>query len=379
MNRKEGMDRKNNFFGNLIHTERTAQGINPKQLGNGLYSPSMIGKIERGECFPEKMMRDRLLSRLGMHSFEYEQYVFQEEYERWKFRMQLFWALRENALEKAEQLLLQVKAAEPKSKVEQQFVLVMQLWLMQKKQLPKQIWFPVLEQAIRLTVPQFPKNPLTNLVLSTEERCLLLQYYYYEKTEWNEVISHDADYSCFYEKSNVYCINFVIRARRTMFGLQRKDIEAICSVRTLQRIEHGSEKIQIPIAEALLQTFGISMGLQKNALPNRQHIACEKVKLLWKSGKISKTVYLQRLKEVLEMTIPLEAALRPIQDVCLPNGRKQTGEKYLTMQEVNILELLVKETMETEQKSRYQNALEEYAAWKKGDTVWLRISTEQDS
>lgn len=377
--RKEEVARKSNFFGTLIHTQRIAQGIKSQQLGEGIYSPSMIRRIERGERFPEKMMRDRLLSRLGIRHFNYEQYVFQTEYERWKFRTTLFQALRENALETAEQLLSQNKAAEAESKAEAQFFLVMQLWLMQKKQLPKQTWFPVLEQAIRLTVPQFQKKPLTELVLSTEERYLLSQYRYYEETGWNEEAGCcDVDYSCFYEESNVYCINFVIRARRSMFGLKRKNMESICSVRTVQRIEKGSERIHISIAEALLQKVGISMELQKNTLHNRQYIACEEARRLWETGKVPKAVYLKCLKEILEMTIPLEAALKPIQDVYLPNGRKLAGEKYLTTQEVVILELLAKETMETELKSRYQNALEEYAAWKKGDMVWLRISTEQE-
>lgn len=368
--RKERQDGKGNFFGRLIHTERIAQGIKAKQLGEGLYSTSMIRKIEYGERFPEKLMRDRLLARLGIHASCYEQYVFQAEYENWKFRTGLFRALQENALETAEQLLLQLKTKKPENKVEKQCFLVMQLWLMQKKKLPKQIWFPMLEQAIRLTVPQFQKKPLTELVLSTEERYLLSQYRYYEETAWNEEAGCcDVDYSCFYEESNVYCINFVIRARRSMFGLKRKNMESICSVRTVQRIEKGSERIHISIAEALLQKVGISMELQKNALHNRQYIACEEARRLWETGKVPKAVYLKRLKEILEMTIPLEAALKPIQDVYLPNGRKLEGEKYLTTQEVVILELLAKGTMETQLKSRYQNALEEYAAWKKEDMV----------
>ena len=366
MMRKKEKTGKGNFFGTLIHTERIAQGIKPEQLAEGLYSPSMIKKIERGERFPEKLMRNRLLARLGIYDFCCEQYVFQEEYENWKLRTKVFFALQENALETAEQLLMQSKIKQTENKAEAQFFLVMQLWLMQKKQLQKSIWLPVLEQAIRLTVPQFRKKPLTKLVLSAEERYLLEKYYFYEETAWNEeMVYQEVDYSCFYDKNEAYCINFVIRARRKMFGLKRKELEHICSQRTLRRIENGSGKIQFFIAEALLQKVGISMELQKNSLQNQQYIVCEEVRRLWDNGVISKTVYLQRLKEILEMSIPLEVALQAIQDRCMPNGRKQAGEKYLTMQEVIILELLAKETMELEQRNRYQNALEEYAVWKK--------------
>ena len=369
MTREEEKTGNGNFFGTLIHTQRIAQGIKPEQLAEGLYSPSMIKKIERGERFPEKLVRDRLLARLDIHDSDYEQYVFQAEYESWKLRTRLFLALQENLLEVAEQLLLQSQEKRMEHNIEAQFFLVMQLWLMQKKKLPKQIWFPVLEQAIRLTVPQFQKKPLTELLLSKEERYLLSQYYYYQETVWNEeTVICDADYSCFDEKTKVHCINFVIRARRNMFGLKRKEMEPICSLRTLVRIEKGSERIQFSIAEALLQKFGVSMELQKNSLQNLQYIACEEVRRLWDNGAISKTVYLQRLKEILEMTIPLEAALRPIQDIYLSNGRKQAGEKYLTTQEASILEILAKETMEPEERSRYQKALEEYVAWKKKNT-----------
>ena len=207
------------------------------------------------------------------------------------------------------------------------------------------------------------------MVLSAEERYLLEKYYFYEETAWNEeMVYQEVDYSCFYDKNEAYCINFVIRARRKMFGLKRKELEHICSQRTLRRIENGSGKIQFFIAEALLQKVGISMELQKNSLQNQQYIVCEEVRRLWDNGVISKTVYLQRLKEILEMTIPLEAALRPIQDIYLSNGRKQAGEKYLTTQEASILEILAKETMEPEERSRYQKALEEYVAWKKKNT-----------
>ena len=40
------------FFGELIYSERTAQGLRLGQLGEGLYSTSMMKKIEQGRCFP---------------------------------------------------------------------------------------------------------------------------------------------------------------------------------------------------------------------------------------------------------------------------------------------------------------------------------------
>lgn len=352
------------FFGELIYSERTAQGLRLGQLGEGLYSTSMMKKIEQGRCFPEKMMRDRLLARLGMQDSWCELYVFQTEYEKWKQRTRLFVALKENALEAAEQLLQESGMKRMGNKAEAQFFLVMQLWLLQKKKFPKQIWFPVLEQAIRLTVPQFQKKPLTKLVLSPEEQYLLLKYRFYQENTWDEeAVSREADYACFFEEMRLCSINFVIRARRKIFGLKRKEFESICSLRTLQRIENGSGRIQLSIAEALLQKVGISMEPQKNGLQNRQRMACEEAIRLWDNGNFSKAEYLQRLKGILEMTIPLEATLQPIQDRLLSNGRKQVGEKYLTTQEVIILDLLAKETMEPEQRSRYQHALEEYAAW----------------
>ena len=362
---KHEFSAKSILFGELIYSERTAQGLRWGQLGEGLFSTSMMKKIERGERFPEKMMRDRLLARLGMCRSWCEQYVFQTEYENWKQRTRLFLALKENALEAAEQFLQESGTKRMENKAEVQFFLVMQLWLMQKKKLPKQIWFPVLEQAIRLTVPQFQKKPLSKLVLSAEEQYLLMKYRFYQENTWDEeAVSREADYTCFFEEMRVYGINFVIRARRKMFGLKRKEFESICSLRTLQRIENGSGRIRLSIAETLLQKVGISMELQNNGLQNRQRMACEEAMRLWYTGIISRAEHLQRLKEILEMTIPLEAAIQPIQDRYLSNGRKQAGEKYLTTQEVTILELLAKETMESEQRSRYQHALVEYAEWR---------------
>ena len=60
MQRKEKI-----YFHNFLTGMRTGQNVTLEQLGWGLYSADMLSRIEAGERLPDKMMRDRLMERLG--------------------------------------------------------------------------------------------------------------------------------------------------------------------------------------------------------------------------------------------------------------------------------------------------------------------------
>ena len=95
---------RDNDFGLLIKNMRERQGITREQLCEGLCTVSMLGKIESGEQYPEKMMRDRLLGRLGAAQDNFENFLNLKEYDKWCERTQVLSGL-ENERQDVEQLI----------------------------------------------------------------------------------------------------------------------------------------------------------------------------------------------------------------------------------------------------------------------------------
>lgn len=60
-----------NFHGFLVAT-RQIHNVSLKQLAEGLCSESEMQRVEKGERLPEKLMRDRIVARLGISDDNYE-------------------------------------------------------------------------------------------------------------------------------------------------------------------------------------------------------------------------------------------------------------------------------------------------------------------
>lgn len=172
-----------------------------------------------------------------------------------------------------------------------------------------------------------------------------------------------ADDCYLYVMEGVYCINDVVRIRREMLGISRKELcSGICDVRTLRRLEQGMTKPQKEIAKRLLERLGLSgeftrtelvtenpeagrlmkqLRKQINAgcwdktevlwerikgmIPmdiscNRQAVVKEELLAKWGRGKMDHEIYCMKMREALELTLPYEVFLKE-------------GEKYLTNEE----------------------------------------------
>lgn len=152
-----------------------------------------------------------------------------------------------------------------------------------------------------------------------------------------------------YITRNVECLNAVIRTRRKMLGLTPPELsDGICSPRTLQRIENGLTTPQQSTANELLKRLNLPCigprcevflanhitprilykfrnylvfshveDIDSSYLAIRQNVNLENtynaqfvrnVELysLWSRGIINSSDYLASLKEILEMTLPLD-------------------------------------------------------------------------
>lgn len=227
---------------------------------------------------------------------------------------------------------------------------------------------------------------------------------YIERKNWNYAIYSVLDnlyeemqipkktcaYTCFYREYEIYCINDVLRARRKMLSLKKGAFEeldintgrTICTYRTVCRIESERSGVQRNIARLMLRKMNLdpsfwrariatdnksALRIEKqyrNALNqgeyekaekllkqvrkllpmelliNQQYIGQNESALDYYLGKITKEEYTQKLKQVLSMTVPLDAAMQPILTKRLHNGHIQKGEKYLSNTEIRILQTL---------------------------------------
>lgn len=163
-----------------------------------------------------------------------------------------------------------------------------------------------------------------------------------------------------YDSKQTECVNDVIRIRRKMLGMsQQKLCEGLCDVKTLRRLEHRQTTPQRAILTQLLMRLGLPGELRyadvltdkpemtkllrkmqdanlvfraqaaadwweklRQELPliqrlNRQKLLGEEIMLAWKRGELESEEYCRRLREAIELTLPMRAFLHP-------------GEKYLT-------------------------------------------------
>ena len=166
-----------------------------------------------------------------------------------------------------------------------------------------------------------------------------------------------------YVEKGVFCFNDVIRIRRRMLEITEDDLCAgICDKRTLKRLEKRKMVTQRAIVEALLVRLGLPREFMYTELVtdssearqlmrkikywswrdrwdnvdellwqikkmvnlsiphNRQTLMQYEVLSLWNQRLLTNEDYCQKMREVLEITLPFEAFLKE-------------GEKYLTYEE----------------------------------------------
>lgn len=179
-----------------------------------------------------------------------------------------------------------------------------------------------------------------------------------EKTqEWAEVleelyeehqVSKEMTSCCYlYWQQETYCVNDVIRIRREILGMTRKELyEGICSEKTLGRIERKQCKPQLEIVKELFKKLHLSAEMRRpgvaaerreaieyvekmshainefrfedaekllekniisqNEIINRQFLQRTIALFKCKSGKITRKECINRLKEIMAYTFPYE-------------------------------------------------------------------------
>ena len=497
----------------LLKKQIKISNVSIEKLSEGLCSPSMLSRICNGERTANKMMRDRLMQRLGMADDRNENFIFNEEYKKWKIRQRIVILINEENLVEAEELL-NVYEKNLCNKVEEQFVQVMRIQIYQMRELESEKLKKLYENALKLTVPHIDEKKVNELQLSVQELNLVLEYMNYcypdklyskceelneyvkkvimdeqcrakilpkiilyqcrtlhnkkevnyilllkkcniaieclrdakrmfflwellqerewiyekiisdliqkeenekvniflnlrkENKQWITVIQslyNDYDmeseiHNCcyLYIERNTNCINDIVRKRRLMLGLTKKQLcKGICSEKTIGRLENLGGKTQLLIVKEIFERLKISGEYQRkdiitrnpkayeileqivkygndrrydlalNKLQdlekiicmkeplNRQYIERQKNVILYQKGEITKDVALQRIVDALENTVTLKnieecvdlylthGEITCVQNLAYVQGKQEMNKYY---------ELLVKICGEYEQK-----------------------------
>ncbi|MCI8790748.1 MAG: hypothetical protein HFH92_16980, partial [Lachnospiraceae bacterium] len=150
------------------------------RLSSGLCSAEMLSRIEAGERMPDKLMRDRLMERLGFENDGFEDYLQPEEYEVWQTQEKLLRAVEAKETAEAERLLGLLEQADRKENaVLSQFCLAMRAQLMQYQGASEKELREAFREALSLTVPDIPAGKWEGRLLAVQEWNLLMEYIHY--------------------------------------------------------------------------------------------------------------------------------------------------------------------------------------------------------
>ncbi len=167
-------------FHDFLTGMRTGKKVTLERLGYGLCSADMLSRIETGERLPDKLMRDRLMERLGFENDGFEDFLQPDEYGLWQTRERLLRAVDAKEIAEAERLLRLLEQADAKENVIlRQFCLAMRAQLMQYQGASEKELQEVFGTALSLTVPDIAAGKWDGRLLAVQEWNLLLEYIRY--------------------------------------------------------------------------------------------------------------------------------------------------------------------------------------------------------
>lgn len=172
---------ENENFATLLKNIRTEEEVSLDQLAYGIMSTSQLARIEKGERSVAKVVRDRLLERLGVARDLYENLLDLEDYREWERQKDILHAVREKQTAQAEQLLSEYEESlEDDENIRRQFYLVMLADIQKKAEGQELFVRKCYREALALTVPEADTVWAKQRPLSILEINLLLENLAYE-------------------------------------------------------------------------------------------------------------------------------------------------------------------------------------------------------
>ena len=164
------------YFHAFLKARRKMMGVTLEDVSEGVCSTSTIQRMERDETVPEKMIRNRIVARLGISGEKYEDYLPPREYQRWILRQEILKSIERKQYLQAEKQLEKYEKKAPSKAIERQFVYTMKFMLLQIQDAPLFEQREMIKKAVKETIhmenDKFPKH----LLLADQEINLLIEY-----------------------------------------------------------------------------------------------------------------------------------------------------------------------------------------------------------
>ena len=161
----------------FLKNARNHCGVNQMEVSKGLYTASSYNRAEAGNRVPEKMIRDRLVSRMGFSGEKYIEYLGLEELQQWQFRQKVVKTIEEKHIANAETALVELdKITDKTDTVQVQFIKSMHFFLLKLKGASLEELFASVSSAIACTVENIDKALIGRHLLAEQELNLIAEY-----------------------------------------------------------------------------------------------------------------------------------------------------------------------------------------------------------
>lgn len=169
-------DRGQMNFHDFVKSSRELTEANLKKAAEGVCTESEWSRFEIGDRLPEKLMRDRMVARLGISGEEYEEYLRPEEYMQWEIRMFILRQLNMGNLSEAARGVRDYEKIPKQNCVQRQFTDTMRYMIASMQGVPSETLSMMIELAVAHTVASIEYAFRGTQLLADQELNLIAEY-----------------------------------------------------------------------------------------------------------------------------------------------------------------------------------------------------------
>ena len=169
-------------FGKYISKTRMSNYLSLEQLSEGICDSSSLNRIEHGKRYANKLTRDRMLGRLGIDGYDYENYVNIKEYGQWKIRMEILNNISNGNLKEAYQKIKAYSESYDKycnNNLKMQFCIFAYAQIKKRKEYNRRLG-KIFADALECTV-KCSCDMIFSKVLSVQELSFIMDDAYYNR------------------------------------------------------------------------------------------------------------------------------------------------------------------------------------------------------
>lgn len=161
--------------GDFIKRRREALGLSQEKLAEGICDPVSMSRIERGKVAPQKLIKEKLLQRVGMSGNDFIAVVHAENTELMKLAIEISICLSHTDGETAESLIEKMESLmKNPDQYDRQFLQYAKaLALYDQYKIDAKTHHALQEEALYLTLPQIASENLTKWYFSSQESSII--------------------------------------------------------------------------------------------------------------------------------------------------------------------------------------------------------------